>query len=51
MARFKGRVREMTRRTRGASVAQIVKGLSRYLIGWRGYYVRRDNQDENGATI
>jgi RNA-directed DNA polymerase len=38
MARFKGRVREMTRRTRGASVAQIVKGLSRYLIGWRGYY-------------
>ena len=38
LARFKERVRELTRRTRGASLAQIVKELSRYLIGWRGYF-------------
>jgi RNA-directed DNA polymerase len=36
VARFKARVR--TRRTRGASLSQIVKELSVYLIGWRGYF-------------
>jgi RNA-directed DNA polymerase len=38
LARFKSRARELTRRTRGASLAQIVEELSRYLIGWRGYF-------------
>ena len=38
LARFKERVREATRRTRGASLEQIVEDLSRYLIGWRGYF-------------
>lgn len=38
LARFKSRVRELTHRTRGASLAQIVAALSRYLIGWRGYF-------------
>jgi RNA-directed DNA polymerase len=38
LTRFKARVRELTRRTRGASLAQIIEGLSRYLIGWRGYF-------------
>src|SRR6266700_4794671 len=38
VARFRGRIRELTRRTRGRSLAQIVKGLSVYLIGWRGYF-------------
>ena len=38
LARFKARVRELTRRTRGASLPQIVKELSVYLIGWRGYF-------------
>src|SRR5437879_3426791 len=37
-ARFRGRVRELTRRTRGRSLAQIIKELSVYLIGWRGYF-------------
>jgi RNA-directed DNA polymerase len=37
-ARFKVRVRELTRRTRGRSLAQIVKELSVYLVGWRGYF-------------
>jgi RNA-directed DNA polymerase len=36
--RFRARVRELTRRTRGASLAQIVKELSVYLRGWRGYF-------------
>jgi RNA-directed DNA polymerase len=38
LARFKARVRELTRRTRGRSLAQIIKQLSIYLIGWRGYF-------------
>jgi RNA-directed DNA polymerase len=38
LTRFKARVRELTRRTRGRSLAQIVKELSVYLIGWRGYF-------------
>jgi RNA-directed DNA polymerase len=36
--RFKARVRGLTRRTRGRSLAQIVKELSVYLRGWRGYF-------------
>lgn len=38
LSRFRSRVRELTRRTRGESLAQIVKELSVYLIGWRGYF-------------
>jgi RNA-directed DNA polymerase len=38
LVRFKARVRKLTRRTRGASLPQIVKELSVYLIGWRGYF-------------
>ena len=38
LARFKARVRELTRRTGGQSLAQIAKKLSVYLIGWRGYF-------------
>jgi RNA-directed DNA polymerase len=38
LARFKAKVRELTRRTRGQSLPQIVKKLSIYLIGWRGYF-------------
>jgi RNA-directed DNA polymerase len=37
-ARFKARVRKLTRRTRGVSLPQIVKELSVYLTGWRGYF-------------
>jgi RNA-directed DNA polymerase len=38
LVRFKARVRELTRRTRGQNLAQIVKELSVYLRGWRGYF-------------
>src|SRR5436309_4352848 len=36
IARFKAKARELTRRMRGRSLAQIVKELSTYLAGWRG---------------
>jgi RNA-directed DNA polymerase len=38
LARFKSRVRELTRRTCGRSLARIAKKLSVYLIGWRSYF-------------
>src|SRR5215471_2421444 len=36
--RLKAKVRELTRRTRGQSLSQVIKELSCYLIGWRGYF-------------
>lgn len=36
--RFRRRVRELTRRTCGRSLAQTVTALARYLVGWRGYF-------------
>lgn len=36
--RFKTQVRELTDRTRGVSVDQLIEPLARYLIGWRGYF-------------
>jgi RNA-directed DNA polymerase len=38
IARFKGRVRELTRRTRGVSIESMVAELSTYLRGWHGYF-------------
>ena len=38
IARFKERVREQTRRTRGISLRQMVKELATYLRGWLGYF-------------
>jgi RNA-directed DNA polymerase len=36
--KFKTRVRDMTRRTRGISLPQMIEELTPYLIGWRGYF-------------
>ena len=36
--KFKTQVREMTRRTRGISLQQLIEDLTPYLIGWRGYF-------------
>jgi RNA-directed DNA polymerase len=36
--RFKERIRELTRRTRGAAIERIVKDTATYLRGWRGYF-------------
>jgi RNA-directed DNA polymerase len=38
LARLKAKVRELTRRTGGKSLAQTIEELSIYLIGWRGYF-------------
>src|SRR3984957_14611998 len=40
VARFKERVRELTRRTRGISLARMVHDLAEYLRGWIGYFRR-----------
>lgn len=34
----KYRVRQITRRSRGVALSQVVKELNRYLTGWAGYY-------------
>ena len=36
--RFKGKVRELTRRTRGVSVERMAEELTSYLRGWIGYF-------------
>ena len=38
LARFKSQVRQLTRRTKGATLWQITRELSCYLIGWRAYF-------------
>ena len=38
IVRFKERIREQTRRTRGISLTQMVKDLATYLRGWLGYF-------------
>src|SRR5882762_7258871 len=36
--RFKERIQELTRRTRGVSVEKVAEELGRYLRGWQGYF-------------
>ena len=36
--RFKERIRELTRRTRGISIERMIGELRTYMIGWRGYF-------------
>jgi RNA-directed DNA polymerase len=38
IARFKERIREQTRRTRGISLKQMVTQITTYLRGWLGYF-------------
>ena len=38
LKRFKERIRELTRRTRGVSLKGMVEQLSAYLKGWLGYF-------------
>jgi Retron-type reverse transcriptase len=38
LLRCKQRVRELTRRTRGISLEQMMKELASYLRGWKGYF-------------
>jgi RNA-directed DNA polymerase len=36
--KFKMQIRDLTRRTRGISLPQLIEDLTPYLIGWRGYF-------------
>jgi RNA-directed DNA polymerase len=36
--RFRQKIRELTRRTRGGSLEEVIGGLTRYLRGWLGYF-------------
>jgi RNA-directed DNA polymerase len=36
--KFKAQIRDMTRRTRGVSLQQLIKELKPYIVGWRGYF-------------
>jgi RNA-directed DNA polymerase len=38
LGNFKARVRELTGRSCGRSMAQVVQGLRAYLLGWKGYF-------------
>ncbi len=38
LAKFKARTRDLTRRTRGISLPQMIETLKPYLIGWRSYF-------------
>jgi RNA-directed DNA polymerase len=38
--RFKGRVRELTRRTKGVSIERMAEELAQYQRGWVGYFGR-----------
>ena len=38
LKKFKTRIRDLTRRTRGLSLEQVIEELAPYLIGWRGYF-------------
>lgn len=37
-AKFKKRVREITRRNRGSSLQRVISELRSHLLGWRGYF-------------
>lgn len=38
LAKFKQRIRELTSRTSGRSMEQIIENLDQYLVGWKGYF-------------
>ena len=38
LSNFKARVRQLTRRSGGRSMAQTVEKLRRYVLGWKGYF-------------
>lgn len=38
LAAFKQRIRELTRRSGGSSMPQIVEKLRTYMLGWKGYF-------------
>lgn len=40
LGNFKARIRQLTRRSGGCSLAQVVEKLRPYLLGWKAYFAR-----------
>jgi len=38
LARFRGKLRRLTKRTRSGKLADIIQGINQYTMGWIGYY-------------
>ncbi len=38
LARFRGRIREITRRAKSVSIETTIEALAPYMLGWRGYF-------------
>ena len=38
LMRFKARVKQLTRRQTGRSLSEVIAGLRRYMLGWKGYF-------------
>jgi RNA-directed DNA polymerase len=38
LSKFKQRIRELTRRSGGRGMAEVVQGLRPYVLGWKGYF-------------
>ncbi|EAQ81544.1 transposase (11) [Blastopirellula marina DSM 3645] len=38
VAKFKQRIRQLTKRNRGTSFERVIRELRSYLLGWRGYF-------------
>ena len=38
LGNFKARIRQLTRRSGGRSMKQVVQGLRPYLLGWKAYF-------------
>ena len=53
--KFKGRIRDITRRTRGFSLQQLIKELKPYIVGWRGYFgfcrLRESSQTSKRGSV
>jgi RNA-directed DNA polymerase len=49
--KFKTQIRNMTRRTRGISLPQLIEQLAPYLIGWRGHFGEPGSVDPPKITL
>jgi len=38
LGKFKQRIRELTRRSGGRSIGQVIEGLRPYVLGWKAYF-------------
>lgn len=38
LSKFKQRIRELTRRSGGRSIEQVIEGLRPYVLGWKAYF-------------